>query len=341
MFKKLILIIVLFTGVTFGQNPLMLLFASAAASFDSTFIYQVTDSLATDIAEILDGTTPFSGDITLENEEIISNGTDGDVKVTFNEDAVNWGDFHVASSLAGADVEVGNTMGLIFQGNDDAENVTDYARIELYVADETHPSEDSWIRFWNTVSGTLTNVFSITGTSYGGSATSATLDDLLSYGKSTFNENGLDEDFRIETDGEDSAFVVDGTDGDIYMEGLGTGTGTQLSRLANTDEIVEESSSMRFKDDIEDWYVSVRDVMKLKPRQWVWNEESSMPPNFHDYGMVAEEVYEVIPEAVTYNDKGQIQSWDAKTLATYLVGVVQDQQKQINALEERVTALEK
>jgi len=153
------------------------------------------------------------------------------------------------------------------------------------------------------------------------------------------NEDAGDVDFLIETDNEDSAFVVNGANGNIYMEGLGSGTGTALSRVAGTDQIVEETSSMRYKTDISDWFINYKSIMRLKPRQFVWNDKSAIE-GFHDYGMIAEEVAEVIPEAITYNGEGEIQSWDAKTVATYLIGVVQAQQKQIDDLTKRVEALE-
>lgn len=150
-----------------------------------------------------------------------------------------------------------------------------------------------------------------------------------------FNDPGNNVDFRAETAGEDSAFVVDGADGDIYMEGLGSGTGTALSRVAGTDEIVEESSSRRFKDNISDWDVDPSALMGLRPRQFDWNEKSSVE-GLHDYGMIAEEVREVLPEAIHYKD-GEVNAWSQSKVIALLVATVQDQQKQIDELKKAKT----
>ena len=64
-------------------------------------------------------------------------------------------------------------------------------------------------------------------------------DLLVAEVAATFNEAGADYDFRIETAGEDSALVIDGADGDVYMEGLGSGVGALIARISGTDEIVE------------------------------------------------------------------------------------------------------
>jgi len=150
----------------------------------------------------------------------------------------------------------------------------------------------------------------------------------------TINEAGADYDFRVETAGEDSALVVDGADGDVYMEGLGTGTGTALSRVAGTDEIVEESSSMRFKDNISDWDIDPSALMGLKPRQFDWNDKSAVE-GLHDYGMIAEEVGDVLPEAIQYKD-GEVQAWSQPKLIALLVATVQSQQKQIDELKKKI-----
>ena len=68
-------------------------------------------------------------------------------------------------------------------------------------------------------------------------------DFLVINGSGTFNDAGNDADFRIETAGEDSALVVDGADGDVYMEGLGSGAGALLARISGTDEIVEATDA--------------------------------------------------------------------------------------------------
>lgn len=139
-------------------------------------------------------------------------------------------------------------------------------------------------------------------------------------------------DFRVNAT-VDSAFVVTSS-GTIYMEGLGSGTGTQLSRVANTNQIVEETSSRRFKDNVKDWEPNIDLFMNLNPRQFDWNENSAIEGH-HDYGLIAEEVAEIVPEAIFRKD-GKINSYSSNKMIAYLISVVQNQQKQIDELKRKV-----
>ncbi len=147
------------------------------------------------------------------------------------------------------------------------------------------------------------------------------------------NASSVDSDFLLETANEDSALVVDGADGDVFMEGLGSGTGTALSRVSGTDEIVEQTSSKRFKKNIKDWDIDISDFMKLQPRQYTWNENSAIEGR-KGFGMIAEEVLEIAPEVIVYNGDGEVNTWCQETMIVYLTKVVQNQQKQIDELKK-------
>lgn len=141
-----------------------------------------------------------------------------------------------------------------------------------------------------------------------------------------------DGDILMVASGVDSAFVMDETNGNIYMEGLGSGTGTQLSRVANTDQIVEETSSKEYKKYIKNWQPDPGLLMYLRPAQFTWNSKSAHP-NKKDFGLIKEEVQNVLPEVIEGN------MWHYGKMITYLIAVNQSQQKQINELNEQLVEL--
>ncbi len=150
------------------------------------------------------------------------------------------------------------------------------------------------------------------------------------------NGNGGDVDFRVQSANEDSALIVNASDGDVFMQGLDTGTGQTLYRVANTDEIVEDASSRIYKNNIKGWKLDPIKINMLCPVEFDWNEKSAVA-GMHDYGLVAEDVARVLPELITaYDSEGNPKDWHQKRMITYLIGVIQDQQKRIEALEEKI-----
>jgi hypothetical protein len=123
-------------------------------------------------------------------------------------------------------------------------------------------------------------------------------------------------------------------DGDLFMESLGSGTGTALHIVTGTDEIVIDSSSELFKDDIEDWDIDTKALLKLKPRSFVWNDKSALP-GAEDKGFIAEEVAKAFPEGANYRD-GKVNSWNKGKVIALLVAHNQELEKRIAELEKRV-----
>ena len=194
--------------------------------------------------------------------------------------------------------------------------------VVTYAFADPENSEAAWIRYNHTG-----DAFSIRSNGRAVFEVDANHDIII-------NNTGNDDNFRIEASGNDSAFVIDGTDGDIYMEGLGSsaGGGTHLQRLG-TNEIVEDSSSELFKENIRD--MNIRgDVLNLRPRQYESGGQSSVH-GIKGFGLIAEEVAKIIPEAVTYR-KGKPYSIDYGKIAVLLIPVLIDQQKQIDELKERI-----
>lgn len=89
----------------------------------------------------------------------------------------------------------------------------------------------------------------------------------------------------------------------IFMNNLGTaGSGTALV-IDGSNEIIPSSSSITYKDNVRDIESDSSKVFDLIPRTFAWKRDGQT-----DFGLIAEEVHEVIPEMVTYNRDGTPES---------------------------------
>ena len=140
--------------------------------------------------------------------------------------------------------------------------------------------------------------------------------------------------------------VIDGN-GNV---GIGTTSPTNILTVkqnSNTDPIADAwttYSSKRWKTNIKPIEGALDKVKGLRGVSYDWKADGK-----HDIGLIAEEVGEVIPEVVAYEDNGT----DAKSvsyarLVAVLIEAVKAQQKQIDkqqktmdGLSERITVLEK
>jgi len=99
------------------------------------------------------------------------------------------------------------------------------------------------------------------------------------------------------------------------------------------------TSDLRLKTDIKPLPVGLKELLKIKPREYLW-KDNLMPSR----GFIAQELYEVYPEAA---NKPQIEDdpinnpWTVSQikLIPLLVKSIQDQQKIIDKLEEEINKL--
>ena len=102
----------------------------------------------------------------------------------------------------------GDVMGVIRFRNDNADLVMhNYAQIETRAVDVSAGTEDGRIEIATVVAGTE-------GTSRA----------LFDSGETVFNDNSKDLDFRVESDGDNKAFFVNGGDGVVSFGGMGANT---------------------------------------------------------------------------------------------------------------------
>lgn len=105
--------------------------------------------------------------------------------------------------------------------------------------------------------------------------------------------------------------------------------------VSASDQLGVAASSQRFKNDIQD--MGSTNIMNLRPVTFVWNKESS--PGLADatderqYGLIAEEVHQVMPQLVNYDRDGNPFSVKYEVLPAILLNEIQKLQARIAVLE--------
>lgn len=100
--------------------------------------------------------------------------------------------------------------------------------------------------------------------------------------------------------------------------------------------IFTESSSIRYKEDIKELTYTIDDILKL--RGVIYKKKGTT--NI-EIGLIAEEVNEVIPELVTKNDDGSIESVSYGRLSAIFIEAFKQQQEQIELLKKEINLLKK
>ena len=111
---------------------------------------------------------------------------------------------------------------------------------------------------------------------------------------------------------------------------IGTGNDLELSGTS----VVENVSSKRFKDNIQDYNVDLDKIFKLQAKQYTLKNSGQK-----DIGFIAEEANEVYPHLVTKNQEDQIHGFRYKMMVPLLLEGMKEMQKQINSLKEEIKLL--
>lgn len=113
-------------------------------------------------------------------------------------------------------------------------------------------------------------------------------------------------------------------------------TSEGASLVINASGIVFKSaSSRRYKTDIQDYVFDTDKIMKLRPVKFKMKKGGG-----ESFGLIAEEVYEVFPELVTYNSQGQIEALQYPKLTVILLKGYQEKVLEIEALKNKNEELE-
>ncbi len=135
---------------------------------------------------------------------------------------------------------------------------------------------------------------------------------------------------RIGDSNQDRAFIAG-------IRGVAVTDGQNVQIDAN-GQLGSVSSSRRFKQDIKDLSDTTDTLMALRPVRFRY--KSLGPGSPEQYGLIAEEVFEVLPALVGRDKDGQIDSVAYDKINTMLLKEVQEQRRVIQRLESRLAALE-
>jgi len=115
----------------------------------------------------------------------------------------------------------------------------------------------------------------------------------------------------------------------------------QLSSMTEQDLCIRTngilgqcSSSQRYKENIRDLESPMSLLRKLWPVRYNWIETGNP-----DIGLIAEEVAEVLPEIVHFNDEGELEGFQYSRLGAILVGAVQELHAELEARNTEITVL--
>jgi hypothetical protein len=125
--------------------------------------------------------------------------------------------------------------------------------------------------------------------------------------------------------------------GNIFFPSIRAAAGTYAAKItAGTAELTFDTSSARYKDNIRDSDYGLEAIMALRSAMFEYKSE----PNRTDIGLIAEEVYEVVPELVAVNSDGEKDAVNYDRFVSVCIKAIQEQQALIETLTQRITALE-
>lgn len=97
-------------------------------------------------------------------------------------------------------------------------------------------------------------------------------------------------------------------------------------------------SDITLKKEVEQLHGALDSVLALRPVTWRWKTKKDTT----QYGFIAQEVEHILPQFVnndTWEDGSTRKFLNMDGMVPYLVGAVQEQQKQIETLQSRLASL--
>lgn len=128
----------------------------------------------------------------------------------------------------------------------------------------------------------------------------------------------------------------------VIFNTLPSGSGVlNMVCIGGKNELVQEAnctiSSERYKHDIFDQESALSTIMALRPRRFKYN---NFEENTERFGFIAEEVEKIDKRFVNYDKEGLPKSLRYEEMVSVLVKAIQEQQKEIQQLQNRVRILE-
>jgi hypothetical protein len=109
--------------------------------------------------------------------------------------------------------------------------------------------------------------------------------------------------------------------------------------ISGTGQLGVVSSSRRYKDDIQDMGDASAGLFKLRPVTFRYKQPAADGSKPRQFGLIAEEVAEVYPDAVGYNAQGQPDSVEYHKINAMLINEVQRQNREIQEQSKEIEEL--
>jgi hypothetical protein len=153
---------------------------------------------------------------------------------------------------------------------------------------------------------------------------------------------GLDGSIELYRSGDRGSYIdfvrTTGQDYDVRLDNFTASTLKITGNLRVTGDITAYSDSdHRLKDNIAPIPDALNKVLSISGNTFDWNEKSDQEGT--DVGVIAQEILEVLPEAVTTRDTGYLAVRYEK-LIPLLVEAIKEQQETIANLKNRLETLE-
>jgi hypothetical protein len=129
-----------------------------------------------------------------------------------------------------------------------------------------------------------------------------------------------------------------GTQTAAFVAGIyGTASSSGILVYVNsTGQLGTQTSSLRFKEQVRDMGDTTDALMRLRPVTFFYKPEYSNGERTLQYGLIAEEVAQVYPELVAYDNDGQPYTVRYQYLSTMLLNEVQKQYRRTKQQSEIV-----
>jgi len=130
------------------------------------------------------------------------------------------------------------------------------------------------------------------------------------------------------------------TDGRIQSEATYTLTTASAANVhVGTNGLLSRAtSSIKYKTDVEDAEMEFSESIVFNSRPvWYRSLSEDDPTEYSYWGFIAEEVAEIDPRMVHWGADGQPEGVQYERYVVHLVNIIQKQQQQIDALEQRLT----
>jgi hypothetical protein len=144
------------------------------------------------------------------------------------------------------------------------------------------------------------------------------------------------EELRIRNSGATTNMVLS-NNGDVKINNLANAS-NPVNVQVDVNGVLIRSSSIELKDNVQNLPYGLNDLLLLKPYKFNYKDKYKFGEGY-DIGFIAEDVNDIVPEAVGTGVNSDI-FMDSVKLIPILTKAIQEQQTLIKALEQRIINLE-